>query len=436
MKPTYEQLEKRIQELEKQVSVLTETEKKLKKIEEMFHLFMFFSPIYVFFKDKDIRTIALSKNYEIMLGMPIENMIGKTMDDLFPSDLAKSMIEDDKKILREGKPFGVVETLNERTYTTIKFPLKTGSDEPLLAGFTFDITEQKKIEQELETSKNLLRMTIDSIPMWISTMDKNFKYMIANKHYTDTFKIPLDQIEGHRPQEFFPPELFLKHKKLGDECLTGKVVGFEDEAEFEKGKKTYLYGFYTPLYDKENQIWGLTAAVFDITKQKELEVELLTYARKLKESDETKNKFFSIIAHDLRNPFNILLNFTELLLKDLNEIDKKEVEKRIQILHDASRKGFSLLGNLLEWAKSQLNAIEYHPEKLNLFQEVNDCLNLMKYQFEKKEIKVKKDHLKNLWVTADKNLLMTVLRNLFSNAVKYSFKDGVVKVFAEETESE
>jgi PAS domain S-box-containing protein len=81
------------------------------------------SPIYVFFKDSDIRAIRLSRNFEQMIGRPIEEIIGKTMDELFPSDLAKSMIEDDKRVLNNREIVAVDEELNGRYFTTIKFPI-------------------------------------------------------------------------------------------------------------------------------------------------------------------------------------------------------------------------------------------------------------------------------------------------------------------------
>jgi two-component system cell cycle sensor histidine kinase/response regulator CckA len=81
------------------------------------------NPIYVFFKDENIRSIHLSRNYEQLLGMPINEILDKTMDEIFPSDLAKSMIADDKHVLEEGKMITVVEEFNGRFYETIKFPI-------------------------------------------------------------------------------------------------------------------------------------------------------------------------------------------------------------------------------------------------------------------------------------------------------------------------
>ncbi len=85
--------------------------------------------------------------------MPLENILGKTMDELFPSDLAKKMIEDDKEILNKGKLVNVNEEFNGRYYYTIKFPIHLDNKPPMLAGFTMDITKNKRMEKEI---KNLV----------------------------------------------------------------------------------------------------------------------------------------------------------------------------------------------------------------------------------------------------------------------------------------
>jgi PAS domain S-box-containing protein len=129
------------------------TEQVIKENEAMFEAFMENSPIYIFFKDSEIRPIYLSRNFEKMIGMPIEEMLGKNMFDLFPSDLAKSIVEDDKRILNEGKLIEVEEEFNGRYYSTIKFPIFTNNKPNMLAGFTTDITESKLAEEILVKAK-------------------------------------------------------------------------------------------------------------------------------------------------------------------------------------------------------------------------------------------------------------------------------------------
>jgi len=128
-------------------------EERLLENEAIFESFMEHSPVYVFFKDRDIRTLRLSKNYEQMLGMPVSDALGKTMDDLFPSDLAKSMVADDLRILNQGQRVDVVEELNGRIHETTKFPIFKDGVPHMLAGFTMDITDRKLAEEELRKSE-------------------------------------------------------------------------------------------------------------------------------------------------------------------------------------------------------------------------------------------------------------------------------------------
>jgi len=122
-------------------------QKVIQENEAIFNSFLENSPVYIFFKDKEIRSLKLSRNFEQMLGIPLEKALGKTMDELFPSDMAKHMMEDDKRILREGKTINVVEELGGRTYETTKFPIFIDGEPIMLAGFTLEITERKNAEE-------------------------------------------------------------------------------------------------------------------------------------------------------------------------------------------------------------------------------------------------------------------------------------------------
>jgi len=121
----------------------------LRRDRELFNLFLENCPEYVFFKDDSIKTVKLSRNYEQMLGKPLDELLGKTMFDLFPSELGASMDADDRALLVKGEPFEVEEELNGRHYLTRKFPLKAKNNSSYLAGFTIDITRRVHAEQKL-----------------------------------------------------------------------------------------------------------------------------------------------------------------------------------------------------------------------------------------------------------------------------------------------
>ncbi|MCX6566493.1 MAG: PAS domain S-box protein [Candidatus Aminicenantes bacterium] len=132
----------------------------LRENEAIFDQFMKNSPVYMFFKDENIRALRLSANYKDMLGLPVEEALGKNMDELFPSDLAKSMIADDQRILREGKQVNIEEELNGRFYATIKFPIHVEGKPRYLAGFTIDITERKLAEDQIKAALEALRISL------------------------------------------------------------------------------------------------------------------------------------------------------------------------------------------------------------------------------------------------------------------------------------
>ncbi|MDO8805127.1 MAG: response regulator [Elusimicrobiota bacterium] len=136
-----------------------QADESLRESEEIFRHFLKYSPIYVFFKDENIKAIRLSDNYATMLGKPISELLGKNMDDIFPSDLAKSMVADDKRVLKEGKEVKIEEELNGRFYSTIKFPVYREGQATYLAGFTIDITERKRAEEKQAKTEEQLRQS-------------------------------------------------------------------------------------------------------------------------------------------------------------------------------------------------------------------------------------------------------------------------------------
>ena len=183
--------------IQREIAQRKRIEEELKDSEEIFSQFMENSPVYIFFKDVNLRSIKLSRNFENMLGKPIEEILGKTMDELFPSDFAKKMIADDTKILNGEKQIEIEEELFGRQYTTVKFPIYKNGKPKYLAGYTIDITEKNKAVKtlkmkaaELERFNNLmmgrevrmieLKKEINSL---LREMGKEEKYII-HEHET------------------------------------------------------------------------------------------------------------------------------------------------------------------------------------------------------------------------------------------------------------
>jgi len=150
----------------------------------------------------------------------------------------------------------------------------------------------------------------------------------------------------------------------------------------------------------------------------------------LKRMNKTKDKFFSIIAHDLKNPFNSIKGFTELMIENNTEYDEEKRLKFLKIVKDSTNKASTLLNNLLIWANSQSGNLTYTPQKIELVRHVMDVVSLLEIQAIKKEIDIYNNIDHNLSVRADLNMLNTILRNLISNAIKFTKQKGEIKIIS------
>jgi signal transduction histidine kinase/ligand-binding sensor domain-containing protein len=147
-------------------------------------------------------------------------------------------------------------------------------------------------------------------------------------------------------------------------------------------------------------------------------------------SNNTKDKLFSIIAHDLKNPFSNILGFSELLLKRFDRISDDKKLQHIKILHDSADKIYKLLENLLQWSSSQTGRLKYKPEKVDLSEIIDTNIEIFQPQILYKKISIQNDIPQGMSLLTDKNMLHTIIRNLLSNAVKFSEEGGAIRLSA------
>ncbi len=233
-------------------------EEALREMSEMFRLFMEHSPIYVFIKDRDIRPIYLSRNYETMLGRPLSEILGRTMDDLFPSELSRSMIADDQRILMEGKPVnGIIEVLEGRTYSTTKFPILIDGVPRYLAGYTVDITDRTKAEAELHHSRDLLAYIISHARSAIAVLDRDMRYIFVSGQFLREYQVSEKNVIGRRHYDLFP-DLPEKWKAAHRRALAGEVVGAEQEP-YVRPDGTTAWGRWEcrPWFESDGAIGGI-----------------------------------------------------------------------------------------------------------------------------------------------------------------------------------
>lgn len=170
----------------------------------------------------------------------------------------------------------------------------------------------------------------------------------------------------------------------------------------------------------------LAKTVEDLKRTKEAlsESEL-----QLKELNFSKDKFFSIIAHDLKSPLSGFIKLSEDLTKNFMELSPNDVKEYSRGLYQSSTYLYNLLENLLEWSRMQRNMSEVKPERAKLLQQVLETKKILKLQLEQKQITLLININPNIEVIADKNMLMTILRNLISNAIKFSYPNSNIEIY-------
>ncbi len=162
----------------------------------------------------------------------------------------------------------------------------------------------------------------------------------------------------------------------------------------------------------------LTRQKVMIEKQRE-ELELL---------NATKDKFFSIIAHDLKNPFASLIGASDYLVNSSDELSAEQLKNFLAIINNSARNGYRLLENLLEWSRMQTGKIAWKPQEVDLWNLVNEVVNLLTGSAENKNICLEAKVDENLTAFVDPNMINTVVRNLVSNAIKFTPTGGKIVV--------
>jgi signal transduction histidine kinase len=158
--------------------------------------------------------------------------------------------------------------------------------------------------------------------------------------------------------------------------------------------------------------------------------EILTQRDQLSQLNATKDKLFSILAHDLLNPFNIILGYSELLVNDFNKLKEDKIIKFHKAIYKSAFAGTDLLNNILQWSRAQTGRITFQPEKLNLLIISDEIINLLESNAQQKDIIIYQQINPHIFVFADENMLKTIFRNLISNAIKFTPNNGTITLKA------
>jgi len=300
-----------------------------------------------------------------------------------------------------------------------------------IKGYMYDITDRKSMEIELRKSEAKFRKILDLLPVGLSIIDKDYKVIDQNEALTHLMKLSKDEIEAGK----FKNRRYIKPD--GSEVKPTDMPSY-----LTLNEKRNILDQEIGIYTETNElIWanvstsyiediGVIVVTKDITEQKQVFENLRQSEIRLRELNATKDKFFSIISHDLRGPFNSIIGYSDILGEQIRARDYDGIEEYANYIHDSSWRAMDLLTNLLEWSRSQSGRMEFKPENLQIAELIEASIETLIDASRQKSIAIERNFRENITAFADRAMIKTTLRNLISNAIKFTHPHGRIVISA------
>ena len=421
-----------------------------------------FSSDAVIIMDESYVPIYQNNAFKDIFGQSLEAL--KNIDRFHSLYVNSQSVSEMMKNIKSGQSWdGEVEMLTIRA-SIIQMHIRTdiirnedGEFKGVLAIFT-DITKLKKTEVELLRSKKRFQDIALSSADLIWELNNDGIYTFASGQskellgYTSAEiigKSPIEMMNDSESQKFVETFEFAAQRNIS-------VTDFEHWRVTKEGNDVCILTSAVPIANNKGIITGFRGVDKNITQRKQAEIEnqrlleeiqfskktlettaqeLLTLNNKLQESERnlkelnsTKDKFFSIISHDLRSPFSALMGYSEMLMNNYEMFSDEDKLEFITDIHKTGTHLFKLLENLLNWARAQTGNIKYQPAMISLKEVADDVLMLQKTNAENKNIRLFSSVAPEAQAYADFNMAMTVVRNLVSNALKFTEENGQVEI--------
>lgn len=394
---------------------------------------------------KDTIFLVINKDYEYTYfnlchaeamkhtyGVAVEE--GMNILDCIPNEADRVVVKDNFDRALKGESHSNVRVFGEkkpRYYESFFNPMINEEGEVVgVTATSRDVTDRKEEELELERSRLYLKSSLENQrDTIILSINHNYEYLFFNPRHAEALwndygtvaEIGKNVLEGLTNKEDRDvAKDFFDHSLAGKSSTLTRMFGEKNRAYYEC--------FVNPMTNENNEIIGATVLARDVSERKKSEKTLIESEQKLRELSAAKDKIFSIIAHDLRSPFNCILGFSELLIEKFGELTLDEREEYLEYIHSSAKNTLGLLDDLLNWAKSQTQKISINPNEIILSRIISEVVKFEEAMAKAKDISLNYLMASELKVYADENVLKIILGNLISNAIKFTPEGGEIYV--------
>ncbi len=405
--------------------------------EEKYRLIVETASDWIWEIDKEGKYTYSSPRILSVLGYTEEEIIGKTPFDLMPEaekDRVSTIFED---IVKHNKTIIELENINIHkngslvVMETSGLPFFDANGELLgYRGIDRDVTLRNETEQALKESEERLRLAQNAGKIGIWEWNVEMDQIVWSDMTYEIFGL-------QKKEEIMSSDEYFKHIHPEDKqrLIAELDVSLENKKEEHRTEyriivndKVKWINETSRIITKSGKLVKMIGVLHDITHRKSAQKALKDSEKSLRESNKTKDMFFSIIAHDLKSPFNTMMGFSDLLVSDFDNYEVEQQKKFIGVINQGIHNTYKLLENLLIWSRSQQGTIDFNPEPENLHLLASETISLLGQQYIKKSIRLINKVPEEIDIIADKNMLLTILRNLISNAIKFTPQKGSVEI--------
>lgn len=425
-------------EMEMQNEELLKANEHVKSAVEKYTAIYDFAPMGYFTLDHEGNISELNLSGAAMLGIERSSLINRNLK-FFVSGDTRSIFNDFLgQVFATGlkQSCEVTLTLKENILIYIHFEGIVSENEQFCLVTAADITLHMKADEDLQNSEIRYRRLFQSAKDGILILDFVTGVIVdVNPFLVNLMGYSREEILGKELWELGAFKNIDDSKAAFIELQNKGYIRFEDmPLETQSGKRIQVE-FVSNVY-REGRENVIQCNIRDITERKLTEDKLKENEARLFELNATKDKFFSIIAHDLKSPFNAILGFSELLVQQIREKEYNRIEKSGMIIQKSSQRAMDLLTNLLEWARSQTGKMNFSPQSVDIVILINQIRELLTPSALQKSITITTELPRNAIALADIAMLGTIMRNLISNALKFTHPGGKIGILAVQNENE